>query len=316
MKWTQLSFGGPALWLALLCSCQVFGLSEEEEQRLTVHKQNAKKYYESGHLDRSIQQCRKGLLIDEDDSSLQLNLAFSLLRTGTPANIREAKTLLEDLDSWFDEDENHYKIQLGLGLAHMQIARLESKDAEAAAEHREIAQDSFLAALELAPDPMEVTFNLALLSLEQRNYEDFLSYSETTLRDLRKSFEVNTSYLPRIEQTTIRKQIEDDIATTSGRARELLQARSEIFFARKDYLQALENLNGLKKFSDLSSTDYYRRARTHELLGNKQQAIDDYVVFIRLSRDDGSSDLVQQSVEHLMNLRSQLADERLRPRGS
>ena len=70
---------------------------------------------------RAVDQCLRGLELDEDDYSLNLTLAWSLLRTGDKARVFEAYErfkVTEDLN-WFEED---FRIYLGLGETCYKIA--------------------------------------------------------------------------------------------------------------------------------------------------------------------------------------------------
>jgi tetratricopeptide (TPR) repeat protein len=118
----------PALALLVLFpSC--FGLSEKEETALALYKQNSKSYYNTGKYEETIDQCYKGLELDEDDFSLNLTLAWALLRAGGKANVFASYNQFNKvLDSqWFDED---YRALLGLGEASYRIATLYNQKLE------------------------------------------------------------------------------------------------------------------------------------------------------------------------------------------
>jgi len=105
-----------------LVGCRMFGLSEEEQNMLNIHKQNSKLFSERGDLDRAEDQCRRGLTIDPDDVSLRLTYAYVHLRRGTEESLQRAESILEDMTSWFGSDD--FRVLLGLGSIHKQRARL------------------------------------------------------------------------------------------------------------------------------------------------------------------------------------------------
>jgi len=113
----------------LLASCT--GLGEDEEGKLNDYKLNSKNYYTQGKYLQAIDQCRKGLAIDEDDYSLNLELGMALYyhsaqlkdRTERMRYLFGALEQLEATDSlrWFF-GEDDYRVHLSLGMVHYRIA--------------------------------------------------------------------------------------------------------------------------------------------------------------------------------------------------
>ncbi len=119
------------LFLVPLQACS--SLSEKEKIALDGYKQNSKAYYTTGKYREAIHQCRRGLEIDEDDYSLNLNLAWALLKSGEKQNIFAAFDQFKSMDKpdwfWHDwlvflflADEEDYKVTLGIGQTCCKIA--------------------------------------------------------------------------------------------------------------------------------------------------------------------------------------------------
>ncbi len=113
----------------LFASCA--GLSEEELGKLNDYKLNSKNYYTQGKYHQAIDQCRKGLAIDDDDYSLNLEMGMALYYHSTLLKDRAermrylfgALEQLEKTDSlrWFFGDDD-YRVHLSLGMVHYRVA--------------------------------------------------------------------------------------------------------------------------------------------------------------------------------------------------
>ena len=113
----------------LFASCA--GLSDDDEGKLNDYKLNSKNYYTQGKYLQAIDQCRKGLEIDEDDYSLNLELGMALYyhsvllkdRTERMRYLFGAFEQLEETDSlrWFFGDDD-FRVHLSLGMVHYRIA--------------------------------------------------------------------------------------------------------------------------------------------------------------------------------------------------
>ena len=300
------------LGLLLLGGCSVFGLNETEEQLLAIHKQNAKIFYENGDLPRAIQQCRKGLEIDEDDESLRLNLAFALLRQGRPESLAEAQVLFEDLPTWFEDDSQEFKIYMGLGMTLQQRARL-ARDDESAEEDlkglQDEAEEYLEMALELNNESIEVLFTHAILSLDRGDEGQFLERSALVLGFLEGSHAALDTRLELTENPLEVQLLELENAVTTRRAQLLRETRADIYFKDQRYDLVIAELSGLEVLGPLSRSNHYNRALAYELEGNAEEAVRDLERFIRMN-EDALSPMVEEAVQSVLRLRAQLAEQR------
>jgi len=112
----------------LLLSCS--SLSDEEEASLNQYKLNSKNLFTERKYQHVIDQCSKGLAIEEDDYSLNLELGMAYLYHAKTLDNRERKLeylyaaleQLERTDSlrWFNDD---FRVHLCLGMIHYTVAQ-------------------------------------------------------------------------------------------------------------------------------------------------------------------------------------------------
>lgn len=125
-----------ALCLGLLPACSLFGeegLSDEE--RFQLFAETAYVHYEQSDYEPAMSQALKGLEIEPDDVSLNLMVAYILIRRGAPnTDLVYARNILEKIDA--DDDR---RVLLGLGNAYERLgtAYRESAEKVLAAESEE-----------------------------------------------------------------------------------------------------------------------------------------------------------------------------------
>lgn len=141
----DLRCGGPglkraaaALLAALLAACA--GLTEDEQARLDVHRENARRYFESRDYVRSQHQSSMALALDPDDLVMRLVQAHSLLRLGSATdNATLVDESLAVLRALYDDEPDDDRVVFSLGRAL--LARALLLDGELAAAERRLSSD-------------------------------------------------------------------------------------------------------------------------------------------------------------------------------
>jgi tetratricopeptide (TPR) repeat protein len=111
---------GAALLAGLLAACA--GLSEAEQAKLGMHRENAREFFQAGRYQNALQQATLALLLDDADVSMRLVRGHSLLRLG--AATRNAAQLEEALVTFADlADDEPADDRAALSLASAQLAR-------------------------------------------------------------------------------------------------------------------------------------------------------------------------------------------------
>lgn len=301
--------------LSALCGtgCSLFG-DETNEEFLIIHKRNSKIYYDQGDLQRSEQQCRKGLEIDSDDPTLQLTLAYCLLRQGAVDQLLEADSILESMEGWFGTDD--WRVPLGRGMVEQSLGRLASATDEVeAAEHRARSRQYLERALELNDESVEAAYSVSLLDVEDNRFEDFEVHSARTIELIRKSDRTAGTRLRYTEDESARRLTEIERQVNRERARGLLEVRAGRAFAAGNFENALRDLDILDELGGLTGADHYNRARMRERTGDIPGAVDDFEKFLAMI-GDRIDDRVDLALRSLTELRSQLAEQRTQADGT
>ena len=299
-----------ALLLIVAGTAGCRGLSEQQEQMLVIHQQNSKEYYDQGDLSRAEDQARRGLALDADDRSLNLLLAYVLLRRGTMDALNEADEIFEDLDGgWGSADD--FRLELGMGIVAMTRQRLlrqrEPADQRAITRASERAREKLGRALELEPDCTEAVYQLALLAVEEGETAQFREHSDRAIELLDRSVTVKRRALQRITNPRQRTTSLRDLSVDTRRARELLRLRADLRFREQDLEGCLADLDQLEELGAFGRSDFYDRARVLTELNQIARAVDDYESFLEHSEElDGE---VQKAIESLTTLRAQLAEQ-------
>jgi tetratricopeptide (TPR) repeat protein len=296
-------------WLLLLAAAGCFGLSDQEQELLIIHQQNSKLYYDRGDYGLAIQQCRLGLQLSPGDETLQLTLAYSLLRTSTRESTEEAYEILDSMEGWFGSSD--FRVVLGQGIASLSLYRhYQDSEPELAESYREEARDLLEEATEMAPDSIEAYYHLSLLDLELGDLDRFLEHSGQTLVLLESSIRLKDRTIDKVEREEQRELISRDRRIAADRGRQLVRLRSAILYRRDRIRDALEELARLESVDGLERPDYFNRARLHEELGELELAVDDYETFLDLSERSSDTN-VEMAMDSLFRLRAQLAERRV-----
>jgi len=311
----------PAL---LLASC--IGLSDQEEIKLNDYKRNSKNYYNQGKYLQAIDQCRKGLEIDDDDYSLNLELGMALFYHSNQLKARgdrmtylfAARDQLRRTDNlrWFFSSDD-YRVHLGLGMVHYKIAteyrkQLEELDLRMTLEPElaaELETNAETCRLGVQEEIVESQLHLeevltydrqrdnleAILYLGQTHayvgdFEESVGYLEYGLTLLDQS---NTFYERRLESeermsARQRSFYEGRVEANKTRERELRGILANTFNRLERQQDRLRQFEILVERGLADGVVYYNKALAEQDLGLHCEAIMDFSVFIRRGVDNES----------------------------
>jgi tetratricopeptide (TPR) repeat protein len=290
---------------AVACS----SLDDREEAALDGYKQNSKSYYNSGKYMEAINQCYKGLELDEDDYSLNLTLGWALLKSGTKQNLFAAEKqfkITEDL-TWLEDD---YRVSLGLGEVCYRIATLYRQKLDFYTE--KVAEDPdnlTLYAEEMMEcrEGMEQRLEEAIENLERtREYERqrdnidailLLGQAHAYARNLDKAVEYIQYGLDQLESSTSFQQSRidhDRNMTGDGRRYFERQIRRNlrwekdfrgilafVFSLQEQYDKALEQYNLLEARDLFDDNQHYNRALALMELGRYAEALEEFDLYLK-----------------------------------
>jgi Tfp pilus assembly protein PilF len=172
--------------LALLAACALAGcnsLSSETEGPLASYLDNAAQYYEGGHYQRAYQQWDLALQIDPEDQHARLGQAMALYQLGrveAPGAITPLTQATDRLQQLTNEDfgRDQWKVELGVGLAHVRWCDLYDR------KIRKIAEDEKAG---VAPDKVKLAEAKAEfarhLDIADRAFQSVLGGEEKAPRD-------------------------------------------------------------------------------------------------------------------------------------
>lgn len=302
-----------SLLLLLYPAC--FGLNEKEEIALNGYKQNSKAYYNNGDYMAAIDQCYKGLELDDGDYSLNLTLGWALLRAGGKENIFKAYEQFSKTDSlqWFSED---YRVSMGLGQTCYKIATLfrqkldyyerkieeDPGSAEIFEEEIETCREGFDDNLELAIDYLERALDN---ERQQDNIEGILTLGQAFVYAdrLDDAVEKLTLGLDLLERSTSFQQARLDAETnltSDGRRfferqirrnlrleKDLRGILATVYRRREEYEKALEQYDILEARDLFEPYQHYNRGLTLQTLGRFEEAIQEFELFMRRASLEG-----------------------------
>ena len=305
--------------LALLLApagCASFWLDDADETRLATFKYNSKAYYEIGDYARAEDQCRRGLEILDDDDTLRLTLAYTLLMQSDRRKLEEAATIFEEQIGFFGSDD--WRLHQGYGMTLQQLARLLSasekpEEKTRVAGLRAQARDELDAAAEGSAEtrntPPEVPYHLALLDLEEGRRDLFPVHAKAAVDKLTEQEKFLAVQLKQpMGQSELRRS-ERDKAINAERGRRITREAARYAWEEQDWKTAEAAMQSLETFGALERPDFYDRARVREQAGNVEGAVQDYEKFLTMS-GERVDDTVTRAVESLQRLRSQLAERR------
>lgn len=293
--------------------------SEEDEEKLTIHKIEAQHFYDFGDYARAEDQCRKGLKIAKGDPQLSQMLGYCLLMQAGPKQLDEAAQIFNDEIGWFGNSD--WRFDLGLGMtdqmrAHALLDSKNPKDVARAADLHESARrhlDVAHEATRKAGDvPRELPYHLALLDFDERRYDLFRQHADEAVKLMLVSDKILAVQIAKTEDDNSRKRTENDRTINAERARLLLRELARLAWNQTppDVTTAAGHMTTIEKFGPLTRPDYYSRGRIRELNGELEGAVADYEKFLSLSADIADEN-VTKAVESLTKIRAHLAEKRV-----
>lgn len=291
--------------LVLCAACS--SLSEKEETALNLYKQNSKSYYNTGNYVKAIDQCYKGLELDENDFSLNLTLGWSLLRAGGKANLFASLSQFEKtLDlGWFDED---YRVLLGLGEVCYRIAilynnKLDEYELLASQPGAESLYDEEIETCRRDKDRYlndAINYLKAVLENERQreNIDALLTLGQAYayLGDLDQAVQSISKGLELLESSTSFQQLKldsDQSITGDGRRfferqikrnlkleKELRGLLAFVFQRQNNHAKALEQYDTLAERDLFDNVQHYNRGVSLQELGRYEEAIKEFENFL------------------------------------
>lgn len=316
--------------VALACclsACSMFGLTDEERERLAFLKESSALYYDTERYSDALGLIVRGLELAPDDYKLRSMEAWCYLQQveDRPHYIRICEQLFDKLWEMREASDHGEPVLLGMGntqtrLAHrhLESARALEREVETtslpehdvairearALEHKERARHhldratkAFSAMLDNELNLREAHRNLMEIAWARDEYELAVEHG---LASLEHNLRAQREWANRIDQTMevaeehearLRHQrlVDVEVATRS-----LL---TKMHYTHKDFAAALEHLDALLRIDPTRSADYYNRARVHEELGHVAEARKDYNKFLMFPNRDLSDAKVKRAFE-------------------
>lgn len=308
-----------ALLLALPLLAGAACRSEEDDEKLSIHKIEAKHFYDFGDYERAEDQCRRGLKIAPGDAQLSQMLGYSLLMQADQKKLDEAARIFEDQIGWFGSSD--WRLHFGLGMtdqerAHALVDSKVEKDKERAADlsrnarrHLDIAYE---ATRKASNEPPELPYHLALLDFDERRFDLFRQHAEEAVKLMLVADKVAAAQIRQAVEDNARKRTETERSINAERARRLLRELARLAWNQTppDVTTAATHMTTLEKFGTLTRPDYFIRGRIREATGDLEGAVADYEKFLSQTADVADEN-VTRAVASLQSVRSQLAAKRL-----
>lgn len=291
-----------ALCAAFLCGCN--SLTPEDQARLDSFKYNSKRFLEEGRFARAEDQCRKGLELDPEDTSLHQVLGFALLQQGQNKQIEESIRVFER--SVDQEDEFDFRNHLGLGTARFQYGRvleeairktgsdealsIEEKQQRIAAytqardEAYQGAETELRAVLAnpRSKDDLTAQSTLANLLAIQARYEDSAAVLRALTASIAGSIRVRNESMSKDTLPPERRALYDrEIEALKGQQRSALTLLATVAAKSKRWEEVVSVYAQVESAGAMTPADWSNRARAYDELGATQAAIADYERFLR-----------------------------------
>lgn len=293
-----------------LTSCGLFGMSDEERNKLALFQENSARYYSAGRYPQALDQVRQGLEIDPGNYKLLATRAWILLRQvdAQPGLIGPCEQHFEELFAMRTPSRHGAPALLGqgevqrrLGIEHWERAKvLDNKitngnlsaadlaiaKAEAAEHQRESrrhferARVALHALIDGELAQRDAHKKLMDIAATQNRYDDSVAHGLSCLEHGHREQEEMA--------TLIKNTFEaDEERAARVRMRELraqeLRVRSalaEMHYKKEDFDAALTQLDALIAMDSTRSSDYYNRAEVLQSMGRDADARADYQNFI------------------------------------
>lgn len=303
-------------------------LTPEEELRLVTFKQNSKLLYDDEQFRQAEDQCRKGLVLDPDDLSLNQALAYSLLRQRDPGRLHEAEGVFRNCIRLDDED---LRSQLGLAEVLYQLGALyegviagfdaderltpdqRARKVEAAATKRDA---SFEECEELLNDVLDTPIGrendwahntLARLYANQGRYDDAADILRKLVARLQNSLKFRQEQVdPESLSPEYRDRFEGELDRLERSASEALHFVATIAAKRGRHDEVVAAYAQIENMTELDPADYFNRAVAYDELGAREAAIHDFETFTTLaaSRGVAFSENVHRAMRRTAELRA------------
>lgn len=311
--------------IVLLTACQSTD-SAAEEQKLEMHREFAKAYFDQGQYQQAEAQVDLALELDASDATLKLMKAWIVLRRGTPAAVLEAEKRFRELRSSSD-----YRVHLGLAEALERKGVMYSESAAAVAsgdratnapdrgaravQMRVIASDSWNESAALYEKTLRAkSGEIQALNGLQRTHA-LLGDWEASLRWAGKLLEQSTGEIAFWKTQLDRAGISAD---EEANLRDLLSASTKLLVETHMQASTLlyqlgrgeEALGHLDQVAALDPDNvqiYGRRAVLLHQLGRFEQARMDVQQFLRLSTGSIEHPDMQRALDLLAQCDAELA---------
>ena len=315
-----------ALLLAPLGSCQTDENGVTDEQRLTLHREFARKYYDAGEMAQAERQADMGLEIDEDDEGLLLMKGFLRLKAGSRDDIALAEQVFRKLSK-----EGDYRAKLGLaetlerkGLNLVESAEgiesgritTEAKDVVArCAELRsqskaawKESRETYLAVLSERASQIQAINGLQRVTALEGDLAGSITWADKLLELANTEIEFWRTDLARpnlsvVEEAELRKRISASASLLVET--HLTSASALVKLSRRP--EALVHLNHAIDQAPLRSDLYSRRAQLQLEAGFVREAREDLRQFVKLSTLDLDHPDMRRAYDMLAECDRQLA---------
>lgn len=301
----------PFALLLLLCACT--SLANEEQDRLASYQRNAGLFFDGGKWNQAMIQIERGLEIDPHDYKLNSMKGGILLINSNDAQSTDHKKLDEATALLAEQFEtrslgrhephlllNYARALQKQGLRHLgEAVRLEGQASRAQAsedpaamrdkakgERQQAAEmltqaDEMLAELVERGEMLRLAHNHRLqIALQRGEDAKFLAEAKAYFEQAEKAQAVTKQ---RIEATTNVDYEAQEMATLRQLRDEELVVRAlvaEFHYTRRQYQEALVQLNRVLEVDPRRFIDYYNRGRVLLELGRTEEAKSDFRRFL------------------------------------
>lgn len=283
-----------------LCACN--SDAAEERQKLALHHEFARKYFDNGQLAMAETQVDMGLAIDSKDDKLRLMKAWIRQKRGAPEDVLMAEKLFRDLAR-----DGDYRATLGLGQAlerkgvmyfeaagPVERGERETRAADPARRGEELRalaksawKDSvrwYETTLEKKPNYLEAVNGLQRVCALLGDLDRSLEWSNMLLTQGAREMDFWREELKRpdlraVEEEECRKLLA--ASTTLLSETHLAASTSLVQLGRAD--EALPHLDSAAALEPERAEIYSRRAQLHKDAGRLAEAREDIQRFLRLS---------------------------------
>jgi len=332
---------GPGLsraapWLVVLPALTgCLGLGEEDEARLTLHRQNSQDFYQRGSYVQALHQADMALSLDEDLVGMRLIRGFCLMKLGTA---RQNGEMLDDAVELFDtlahgDGSDDFRAWLGAGQSRLaralhrerEMGRIERRlagdflDAEGRRQERAELEQATAARwrdldrseealqrvldAELQEDNVYALIDLVLVLVNfPDRAADVLQHGRRAVELLVQSTELTENTLHKSlalspsGRLNLQRRIKDNLA----KERQLRDIVATVEFNRGNLSACLEELDAMEDRQLMTATQYMNRAGVYEQLGEIPLALADLEAFLRLRARTTDYDEVAAAVYERM----------------